>query len=70
VTPSRTIFPTGDFQSHNLQVQVPATQSVLIVAIIGRLVTPEPGIFPALDAFRGWTGKHCGSRFAGPAEIP
>jgi hypothetical protein len=42
VTPSRTIFPDYDFQD-----QVPATQLTPIVAIIGMLVTPELGIFPA-----------------------
>jgi hypothetical protein len=43
VTPSPTDFPEYDFQD-----QVPATQLTPIVAIIGMLVTPELGVFPAL----------------------
>jgi hypothetical protein len=45
VTPSPTIF-------RNFQDTIPATQSLLIVAIIGALVTPEPGIFVPWHASR------------------
>jgi hypothetical protein len=41
---SRTNFPRHDFHDA-IQDMVPATQSLLIVAIIDVLVTPEPGIF-------------------------
>jgi hypothetical protein len=38
------------FQAKRFNTRVPATQSPPIVAIIDRNVTPEPGIFPALEA--------------------
>jgi hypothetical protein len=38
-------FPDYDFQD-----QVPATQLTPIVAIIRTLVTPELGVFPALNS--------------------
>jgi hypothetical protein len=37
-----------NFSEYDFQDQVPATQLTPIVAIIGMLVTPELGVFPAL----------------------